>query len=185
MSDPIPFLDDATRPVAPELAGLTDAQRMPGQHLAMIHEHFRGHMAQLRQLIDLAEADGGATNLKAEAEALPILENYRRFGALCGQHCSIIHGHHSIEDYAIFPELGAKDAAFKKVVDRLKAEHEIVHELLLRLIEALGALDADPRPETFAAARVLFDDLERVLLSHFSYEEASIGDAIGYYGIGL
>lgn len=186
MFDDIKFLDDSTRPEAPKLEDLTESQKLPGRHLAMIHDHFRDNMQTLRDLIARAsEGEVSAAELKSETDNLEILQNYRRFGAVCGQHCQIIHSHHSIEDQMIFPEVGSKSAAFKKVVDRLIAEHEIVHELLVRLIGAINTLITDPGPQSFADTRELYDALEKVLLSHFGYEEDSIGDALGYYGIGV
>lgn len=186
MLDDIEFLDDATRPAAPALEGLTEARKRPGNHLSMIHDHFRSNMRQLREMIGrAAEGEISATELKAEADKMELLQNYRQFGVLCGQHCQIIHHHHSIEDQAIFPVLGSKSAAFKRVTDRLAAEHVIVHELLVRLIGAINELITAPGPDNFATVRELYDALEKVLLSHFGYEEDSIGDALGYYEVGV
>jgi hypothetical protein len=178
----IAFLDDATRPVAPKLTGLTPTQREAGEHLKMVHDHLRGNMKTLRVLIERASA-GGVTQAEVESAAagLDMVANYRRFGNLCGQHCAIVEQHHSIEDYAVFPPLGAKGEAWKKVTDRLAAEHVIVHELLERLMDAIGALAASPNRENFAAAKELYETLERVLLSHLGYEEEQIGDALGYF----
>jgi len=184
--DDIEFLDDSTRPAAPDLGPVNDGQKLPGRHLAMIHDHFRQNMQVLRQLIDdAAKGEVTTEELRERTEAMPMLENYRRFGALCGQHCQIIHAHHSIEDEAIFPHLSGKSAAFKRVVDRLVEEHEIVHALLVRLIGALNELVREPGPSNFEATREIYEKLEEVLLSHFNYEEDSIGDALGYYEIGV
>ena len=92
--------------------------------------------------------------------------------------------HHTIEDQALFPILKQKNNSLKLVVDRLIAEHEIVHELLVRLVDASNLLVRDPAPENFAAARELYESFERVLLSHLGYEEKEIGDAIGFYDVG-
>lgn len=180
----IDFLDDATRPRAPKLEGLTLAQREPGRHLKEIHDHLRGNMKTLRVLIERASG-GGVTPAEVEetAGALDMLANYRRFGNLCGQHCAIVEQHHSIEDYALFPPLSAKSEAFRQVTQRLAAEHVVVHQLLERLMAAIGALAATPCQAAFDDARELYDALERVLLSHLGYEEEEIGDAIGYFGI--
>ncbi|WP_029040669.1 hemerythrin domain-containing protein [Cucumibacter marinus] len=182
----IEFLDDDTRPEAPRLEGLTLEQRAPGRHLRMIHNHFRENMQVLRGLIDAA-AQGAITpeELRERASDLHFIENSRRFGNLCGQHCQIIEMHHGIEDQAIFPVLSQKAEAFRKVTQRLVDEHVVVHALLERLIESLVALIRHQGPEEFAAAREVYDALEKVLLSHFGYEEESIGDALGYYEIGV
>lgn len=65
----------------------------------------------------------------------------------------------------------------------LNAEHVVVHELLLRLIDALGELAGEPNPIRFGATVELYRALERVLLSHLGYEEEAIGDALGAFGI--
>ena len=181
----IEFLDDATRPKAPRLEGLTDAQREPGRHLKMVHDHLRQNMTEIGGLI---EAAAGGTVSVEEVEAqtgdLAMLSNYRRFGNLCGQHCQIVNTHHSIEDYAIFPALSAQGEAFRKVSERLQAEHVVVHELLVRQIDALNALAREPSTSRFEDAREVYEALGRVLLSHLGYEEEEIGDALGYFGIG-
>lgn len=184
MIDDIDFLDDATRPAAPRLEGVTAAQRAPGLHLKEIHDHLRGNMQMLRKLIDDASrGDVSEAEVEARTTGLAMVANFRRFGTLCGHHCQFVHGHHSIEDAHLFPGLAAKSEAFRRVTDRLMAEHVVVHELLMRLIEALGTLADDPSRETFEAATALYDALERVLLSHLGYEEEAIGDAIGYFDL--
>lgn len=180
----ISFLDDATRPRAPKLENLTPEQKVPGRHLRMIHNHLRDNMAALRQLIDeVAKGEMSAEDVKEETDSLLMLQNYRRFGNLCGQHCNIVHTHHSIEDAHLFPALSEKGEAWKRVTDRLIAEHEVVHALLVRLVDALNALARETTPENFKAAREINDTLERVLLSHLGYEEEEIGDALGYFQI--
>ena len=184
MIDDIEFLDDATRPLAPKLTGLTPDQREPGLHLKEVHDHLRGNMKMLRTLI--ARASQGRVSeaqVAAETGGMVMVANFRRFGNLCGQHCAIVNTHHSIEDYAIFPGIAAQSEAFRKVAERLQAEHVVVHELLERLIEALNLLTGAPTHENFEAATVVYDALERVLLSHLGYEEDSIGDAMGYFGL--
>lgn len=182
----INFLDDATRPKAPKLENLTPAQRAPGRHLRMIHDHLRHNMQALREMVDkVAAGEMTAAEVKAETDALEMVANYRHFGNLCGQHCQIVNTHHSIEDAHIFPALSEKGEAWKKVTDRLIAEHEIVHELLVRLVGALNALVQNPGAENFRAAREVNDALERVLLSHLGYEEDEIGDALGYFEVGV
>lgn len=182
----IQFPDDATRPQGPRLDNLTPAQKLPGQHLRMIHDHLRRNMAVLRDMIDeVARGEMSAEHVSRAAETMPLVENYRQFGALCGRQCQIVHMHHSIEDEAIFPVLSAKAEAFRKVVARLVEEHEIVHELLMRLIGALQSLAQTPNSARFNDVKTLYDALERVLLSHLGYEEDAIGDALGYYDIGV
>ena len=180
----IDFLDDATRPAPIRLEGLTPAQRAPGEHLRSVHDHLRDNMVTLGRLIERAASGGAdAAEVTAEAATLAMVSNYRRFGNLCGQHCQIVNMHHSIEDEAIFPSIAAQGAGFAAIADRLRAEHVVVHDLLVRLITALGELATEPGPERFDDTVEIYRALERVLLSHLGYEEEAIGDALGYFGI--
>jgi len=180
----IAFLDDATRPPIQKLEGLTESQRAPGRHLKEVHDHLRDNIVTLGKLIERASA-GGVTpaEIASETDDLAMVANYRRFGNLCGQYCQFVHTHHSIEDAHLFPALARQGEAFKAIADRLQAEHLVVHELLLRLIDALNALASEPTPARFDDTKTLFQALERVLLSHLGYEEDAMGDALGYFGI--
>lgn len=182
----IQFFDDATRPPIPALPGITERQKLPGQHLEMIHDHLRDNMVTLGRLIErAAEGKANADEVKAETADLVMVTNYRRFGTLCGQYCQFVHGHHSIEDQALFPSIRAQSPAFKAIADRLEAEHVVVHQLLESLIDALIALADAPSREKFDDAVEVYRALERVLLSHLGYEEEAIGDALGYFDIGV
>lgn len=184
MIDGILFLDDATRPHAPKLQDVTPAQRAAGLHLKEIHDHLRANMQVLRRLIETAAAgDVTAEQIAAQAADLTMVANFRRFGNLCGQHCQFVHGHHSLEDAVVFPALGQVSAPLRKVAERLQEEHGVIHELLLRLIDALEELAAQPTSENFADALIVYEAMERVLASHLGYEEDEIGDALGVYGI--
>lgn len=180
----IAFLDDSTRPPPQKLEGLTDAQRAPGLHLKQIHDHLRHNMKTLGALIERANA-GTVTPAEVAAETgdLTMIANYRRFGNLCGQYCQVVNTHHSIEDHLLFPVLAQQGDAFRKIAERLQAEHVVVHELLVRLVDALNALAREPGPDNFADARTVYEALERVLLSHLGYEEEAMGDALGYFDI--
>lgn len=184
MLDDIDFLDDATRPPVQKLEGLTPDQRAAGEHLKQIHDHLRHNMVVLGQLIERAN-EGSVTpeQVAAETGGLAMVSNFRRFGNLCGQYCQFVHTHHSIEDAHLFPALAMQGPAFKAIADRLQAEHVVVHELLLRLIDALNALAGEPTPGRFEDTKTVYRALEQVLLSHLGYEEDAMGDALGYFGI--
>ncbi|MBU1175171.1 MAG: hemerythrin domain-containing protein [Alphaproteobacteria bacterium] len=186
MTNDISLPDDSTRPEPPVLDGLTEDEMAPARHLAMIHDHHRRNMRALSDLI--AAARHGTTDPKQINKTignLSMVDNYRRFGTLCGQHCQIVHGHHSIEDDYLFPELGAKAAAFRHVVARLKQEHDVVHDLLMRLVDDLNHLLGTPDQHSFKVALVTYEQLETLLNSHFAYEERAIGPALGRYRIGV
>ncbi|MBL4811208.1 MAG: hemerythrin domain-containing protein [Rhodobacteraceae bacterium] len=178
--------DDATRPVAPVLENVTHAQKLPGRQLRMIHNHQRENMKHLRGLVTVARS-GGLPDGGAEAAMAPneMLQNLREFGSLCGQHCQIVHMHHSIEDAHIFPALADKAVGFRAVVQRLVDEHKSVHALLLQLVDELNALNAEQSETRLEAAMRTYEQLETFLLSHLGYEEDSISDALGVFKIGI
>jgi hypothetical protein len=185
MLDDIEFLDDATRPEVVTLEGLTPAQKAPGLHLKEIHNHLRENMEVLGRLIERAREGGvSPAEIRAETADLTMVANYRRFGNLCGQHCQIVEMHHSIEDYAVFPAIAKQGEAFRRIADRLRAEHLVVHVLLDKLVKALEVLAETPTAANFIAATEVYGALARVLLSHLGYEEDAIGDALGYFEIG-
>ena len=83
----IQFLDDATRPPIPDLPGLTEAQKHPGEHLKMIHDHLRENMSVLGRLIERASAgETSVEEIKAETSDLTMVSNYRRFGKIGRAH---------------------------------------------------------------------------------------------------
>jgi len=182
----ITLLDDRTRPPTPKFEGLTHSQKLPGEHLRMIHDHLRQNMDVLARLIERAgQGQTTADEVARETGQLTMVANYRRFGTLCGQYCMFVEAHHGIEDAAIFPRLADRSPVMKAISERLQAEHVVVHGLLEELVDALNTLVSDPAEAHFAAARDTYETLARVLLSHLGYEEEAIGDALGHYGIGV
>ena len=89
---------------------------------------------------------------------------------------------HDIEGGDMFPRIEAAGGGmFREVIAKLKAEHEVVHELIIRLDRAADALIDDPSAANFALAAATFRKLEEVVRSHFGYEETELAEAIGYY----
>lgn len=186
MIDDIKIPNDETRPKGPDLGELDANQQMAGRQLRAIHEQHRRNMRMMRQLLEgIKNGDTSASQFHEHVKDNPILENYRVFGNLCGQHCQLINGHHSIEDAHMFPALQGHDPLLDKVVDRLIAEHQIVHALLVRLSEVSEQLINDPNENQFNKVVEVHEALEKLLLSHFGYEENEAGTALGFYKVGL
>lgn len=187
MTVTIDLMDPATRPKAPKIEGVTHAQRLQGRRLAMIHEMHLRQMAQVRQVMEhVAAGEAKAAALEAALSDLDMRHNYRVFGNVCGQECRMLTAHHTIEDHHLFPVLAAQDNdGLRKVVDRLVAEHGVIHDLIMRMEDAAaGAVDT-PGPETFATLRKAFEALEKYVLSHFGYEQEELEEALGYYEVNV
>jgi len=184
MIDDIEIPDDSTRPVGPNLGDLTPQQQLPARHLRAIHEHHRRNMRMMRGMLEgVRKGDTSASELHQHIKDNPILENYRVFGNLCGQHCQLIDGHHSIEDAHMFPALEGHSDVLDKVIQRLRDEHEIVHALLVRLADVSAYLIEQPSEKQFNLVVEVHEALEKLLLSHFGYEENEAGAALGFYDV--
>ncbi|NDR55841.1 hemerythrin domain-containing protein [Aliiruegeria sabulilitoris] len=176
-------LDEADRPKAPPVPEATDIHRRQGRQLAAIHSHYLREMAQIGAVLARIEArDAPPEHLKRLVLSLDMAENFRAFGSLCGRECQVLKFHHDIESADMFPRIEAAGAGrFREIVAKLKAEHEVVHELIIRLSRAAHTLAEDPSEVNFVQAANTFRKLEEVVRSHFGYEETELVEAIGYY----
>ena len=89
-------------------------------------------------------------------------------------------GHHGLEDQAIFPYLKNADDRLAPVVDRLEAEHLVVHDLLVRLDTAL--VDLLREPDDLSGLADALDVLSDALLSHLAYEERELLEPLARLG---
>ena len=177
-------LDEAARPKAPRIEGVTDWQRRNGRQLAAIHRMHLQQMGQVRRMMDSIAT--GTVAPAALAQAVPqmeMLRNYRQFGNLCGQECQFLDYHHGAEEHQVFPHLEARGSdGLRGVIAKLREEHKVVHALLERLYADAVRLVQDPGADAFDEARQTFEALERVVRSHFGYEEDELEEALGVHG---
>ncbi|SOE13367.1 hemerythrin HHE cation binding domain-containing protein [Hoeflea halophila] len=176
-------VDEAARPKAPPVPEATEIHRRQGGQLAAIHRHYLREMGQIGAILTRIEArHAPPEHLKQLVLSLDMAENFRVFGSLCGRECQVLKFHHDIESSDMFPRIEAAGGGrFREVVAKLKAEHEVVHELIIRLNHAAEALAEEPSEENFSQAGAIFRKLEAVVRSHFGYEETELSEAIGYY----
>jgi iron-sulfur cluster repair protein YtfE (RIC family) len=178
-------LDDSTRPKAPKIDGVTPEQRRRGRGLRLIHDYHLEHMNEVRRVMEqVATGEEDAAALRDAIASMPMLANYRLFGNLCGRECQMLSLHHMIENESMFPLLrDAGGEGLRKVVDRLSQEHEVIHDLLLALHEGAAQAVQNPGRETFGELKAAFLTLERVVHSHFGYEQEELEEALGFYAV--
>jgi hypothetical protein len=176
-------VDEAARPKAPPVPEATDIHRRQGRQLGAIHSHHLREMGQVGAILARIEAkDAPPEHLKQLVLSLDMAENFRAFGSICGRECQVLKFHHDIESADMFPRIEAASAGkFREIVAKLKAEHEVVHELIIRLSRAADALAEVPSEAHFIQAGNTFRKLEEIVRSHFGYEETELEEAIGYY----
>lgn len=180
-------LNESARPSAPEIPNLTDAQRDAGRHLRAIHRHHLREISRARSVLThIEQGDQDPSALLDALKGMDLFDNMRVFGNLCGRECQMLNFHHDAEQQQVFPALETRGpVGLQKVVAKLRAEHLVVHELIHRLENAAADLISAPSETQLQTTREIFDTLERIVRSHFSYEETEIGDALGVYMEGI
>ena len=176
-------IDDATRPRVAGSVDLTPRQRQAGDHLRMIHDHFRQQLSQLTGAVEElrdGSADVGAVrdNLHRLMPALTA----QQVSGLCHQVCRFLTMHHTIEDQSMFPAVATLEA-YAPVAERLAAEHLDIHDHLERVDELAVAVRTDPARVDELVTAVA--DLRRDLESHFTYEETEMTEPLGLLGLGI
>lgn len=181
------ILDDTTRPRAPRIEGINPLQELRGKRLALIHQMHLRELEWIRRLMQQVEAgENRLAELGDAVSSLKMVESYRAFGNLCGRECQLLNFHHMAEEQAIFPALERQGSdGLRKVVQRLREEHEVIHALLedleSRAVAAISRADA----ESFADLKNAFDRLDQTVRSHFRYEEVELEQALGYFEVEL
>ena len=176
-------VDHGMRPKMPPLPAAQDHHRQKGRHLAAIHRMYLREMTQIGQFLDDIDAGRAApAGLVNAIGGAKLVRNMQLFGTLCGRECQVLTFHHNAEEDMIFPQLNAQQIpALTQVVERLKTEHLVVHELLIRLDDAAQNLAADQTAEHYETARAIYKQLFAVVRSHFGYEETELQEALGLY----
>jgi hypothetical protein len=146
--------------------------------LRQVHEHLRSELAGIVAAVDqvaAGAADPAAT--RSMVNALTMRQNYWTLGSFCSGYCRTLTMHHGIEDAAMFPGLVAREPAITAVAERLSAEHEVIHDVLVELDGALVAL-VDGGSDV-PAVREQVQRLSDLLLPHLAYEEEQLLPVIG------
>jgi iron-sulfur cluster repair protein YtfE (RIC family) len=186
MQDTIILPDDSSRPLAPKIPGVTDAQRRQGRRLALFHQmHLRELSKVRRAMAGVFAGEGTAEALLVTISTMQMFANMRQFGNLCGAACEMLTGHHMIEDQYVFPALHGHTHGLNKVVERLMSEHLVIHDLLVRLEAAASALITGPGSKAATDLREEFARLEKFVASHFGYEQSELEEALGFYGVDI
>ena len=181
----VQVLDESERPTGPALdpdRTYTPYQLSSGQHLIDVHDHLRAELEQIRDLVEQVAAGSiGVGQARSHINTMTMRQNNWTLGTYCESYCRLVTTHHSLEDASLFPHLRRADPALAPVVDRLEAEHRIIHDVLEGVDKALVALvDGSGSIDGLRAAVDLMDD---TLLSHLSYEERELVEPLARLGV--
>jgi hypothetical protein len=146
--------------------------------LRQVHEHLRSELAVILDAVDqVAEGAADPAATRSLINALTMRQNYWALGSFCSGYCRTLTMHHGIEDAAMFPGLLSREPAIAAVTERLSAEHEVIHDVLVELDKALVAL-VDGGSDV-ARVRAHVQGLSDLLLPHLAYEEEQLLPVIG------
>ncbi|GAB3786331.1 LLM class flavin-dependent oxidoreductase [Nocardioides ungokensis] len=176
--------DEDTRP-EPQAGGegrrWTAHERATAQHLVDVHDHLRGELTQLFDLIDQVEAGSvDAGRARSLINTMAMRQNNWTLGAFCESYCRVVTTHHTIEDTSMFPHLRASDPSLDPVVDRLEEEHHVIAGVLDDVDRALVAVVSEPGG--MARLREAVDLLADTMGSHLAYEERVLLEPLARFG---
>ena len=179
----MPPIDDSTRPRVAGSVDLSPRQRLAGDHLRMIHDHFRQQLGQLTLAVgELRDGSGDVAAVRENLHLLGPALTAQQVSGLCRQVCRFLTMHHTIEDQSMFPAVATLEA-YAPVAARLAEEHLDIHEHL-ELVDDL-ALAVLAEPTRVDELVVAVADLRRDLESHFTYEEVEMTEPLGLLGLGV
>jgi hypothetical protein len=177
--------DESTRPTLAESADApyTSSQLTTVEHLVAIHDHLREELDRLRDLIDQVRRGLlSVGDARAGVNAMTLRQNNWTLGAYCQSYCGFVNGHHGLEDASVFPHLRRAAPEAAPVLDRLHAEHEVIHVLLDQLDRSLVALVRDADGWALDAVEEAVEELAERLLSHLAYEERELRGPLARHG---
>ena len=79
---------------------------------------------------------------RSVVNTMTMRQNNWTLGAYCESYCRIVTGHHTLEDRSVFPHLRRSEPGLGPVLDRLEAEHDVIHDVLEQFDRALVQLVA-------------------------------------------
>ena len=179
--------DEAGRPTGPARdpgRTYTPQQLAEGRHLVEVHDALRAELDQVYDLIDqVATGTMNAATARSHLNEMTMRQNNWTLGTFCESYCRVVTVHHTIEDQSLFPYLRHHDPRLGPVIDRLQAEHRIIHDVLDGVDRALVAfISAADRAAALTDLRAAADLLGDTLRSHLSYEERELVEPIARLG---
>jgi alkanesulfonate monooxygenase SsuD/methylene tetrahydromethanopterin reductase-like flavin-dependent oxidoreductase (luciferase family) len=191
LSATLPWRED-DRPVTtkPDDTAYTPAQRAVPQHLVDVHDHLRGELTQLRDVVGQVRRGAMSTGAaRSVINTMALRQNNWTLGAYCETYCRLVTGHHTLEDRSIFVHLRGAQPDLGPVIDRLEQEHHVIADVLEQVDDALVGLvgtDAYGRSAQEALEEIqrALDLLTDTLLSHLAYEERELLHPLARHGFG-
>jgi Hemerythrin HHE cation binding domain len=144
------------------------------RELLYIHTMLRRDLLTVGRLAKAARDGLDPASIVSEIHSLETTSPLWQLKFGCMHYCRFVHGHHSLEDAAVFPMVRKHDPSLNSVVDRLEADHLIVHHITERIMEAADRVPGDASGISRFDLATSLADLESHLLEHLAFEEMSL-----------
>jgi hypothetical protein len=148
------------------------------QELLWVHSLLRRDLQTVQQLADEVRNGAAPEAVATTVASLQTSGPLWKLRANCLYYCRFVHGHHTLEDVALFPAIRRRDPALGSTVDRLERDHLLISEHIARINGRVRALG---RSDTAEERSALLEDLEglaRHLLEHLGFEEESLAGVL-------
>jgi hypothetical protein len=145
------------------------------RELLYIHSLLRRDLQTVRRVANDAREDLSPEAILAEIRELETNSPLWRLRFGCMYYCRFVHGHHTLEDAALFPMIRRQDPSLNKIVDRLEEDHLKVHHITEHIAALADEVPIDASGSSRDALVEALTDLEAHLLAHLALEEESIG----------
>ncbi len=161
---------------APPSADLSTASPAGGMfpELLWVHAHLRQDLETVRRLAGQARDGLSPETILAEIRNLQTNSPLWQLKFGCVRYCRFVNAHHAFEDQALFPTIRAQDPSLGTVVDRLEADHLVVHAITDRIAAVADLVPSDASGVSRFELVAALTELEEHLLGHLAFEEASL-----------
>jgi hypothetical protein len=149
------------------------------EELLTIHGLIRADLAKVELLAEDCAGGAAPEELRKRIATLKSSSLLWQLKLGCLRHCRFVHGHHGLEDRAVFPSVRRVAPELGPAIDRLERDHR---EVAVVLGEVEGAA---LEVEVEGGRERLIDGLGRlqtILLDHLAREEHDLEPALARMG---
>jgi Hemerythrin HHE cation binding domain len=149
------------------------------EELLTIHGLIRADLAKVELLAEDCAGGAAPAELRERIATLKASSLLWQLKLGCLRHCRFVHGHHGLEDRAVFPSVRRVAPELGPAIDRLERDHREVATLLGEVEGAALAIEDEGGRERLVAGLA---QLGMVLLDHLAREERDLEPALARMG---
>jgi hypothetical protein len=149
------------------------------EELLHIHGLIRADLAKVELLAEDCAGGAAPAELRKRIAALKSSSLLWQLKLGCLRHCRFVHGHHGLEDRAVFPSVRRVAPELGPAIDRLERDHRAVSTLLAEVEMAALQVEVDAGRERLVAG---LGRLQTTLLDHLAREERDLEPALARMG---